>query len=127
MNQLTAASAFALATLAPMTALADCAKDIPIHLEWCSRDHGVNEGATCGMRALSTPAAQAQLPPALQQRSLGNLWDRSKMMGAAVNAYKSGAKIEAINVAVCCQYHNPPAQQCLASRRDIVQAWLAAR
>jgi len=102
----------------------DCAPDVPVHLEWCSRDHGFNEGATCGFNALGGIAG-VQLPAALPQPILGNAWDRTNMMGATVAAWKAGATDQAVNAAICCQIHNPAAQQCLQSHRDLVAQWLS--
>ena len=58
----------------------DCAGDVPAHLEWCSRDHGFNEGASCGLNALA--GTGVPLPAPVGQAILGNVWDRTNMMGA---------------------------------------------
>jgi hypothetical protein len=57
------------------------------------------------------------------QPILGNTWDRTNMMGAAKAAWKAGYKDQAVDAAICCQVHNETAHSCLASRRDLVNAW----
>jgi hypothetical protein len=110
----------------PVSALADCAGDVPQHLEWCSRDHGFNEGATCGLNALSE-AGISGLPAVVAQPILGNIWDRTNMMGATKTAWKAGQHDKAIDAAVCCQIHNDGAHACLQSQRDLVAAWLTSK
>jgi hypothetical protein len=104
-------------------AMADCASDVPLHLDWCSRDHGFNEGASCGLSVLS--GVLNGLPAAVAEPILGNIWDRTNMMGATKVAWQAGYKDQAVDAAVCCQVHNNDAHSCLASRRDLVQQWLA--
>jgi hypothetical protein len=108
----------------PLGAMADCAADLPQHLDWCSRDHGFNEGATCGAQALA--GTNVGLPAIAAQPILGNAWDRTNMMGAAEAAYKAGYKEQAVDAAVCCQIHNGAAHACLAGNRDLVKVWLDA-
>ena len=101
-------------------AKADCAGDVPQHLNWCSRDHGFNEGASCGLNALSG-AGVSGLPAAAAQPVLGNIWDRTNMMGATKAAWKAGYQEQATDAAICCQVHNADAHSCLSSRRDLVR------
>jgi hypothetical protein len=105
-------------------AMADCAADVPQHLNWCSTDHGFNEGATCGLRALS--GLGLTLPVDVGEAILGNAWDRTNMMGATKAAFHAGFKEQAIDAAICCQVHNGGAHSCLSSNRDIVKQWLAS-
>lgn len=113
---------FAAIVFAPTFAVAqDCASDVPAHLDWCSRDHGFNEGATCGINTLGS--VLTGLPAVVAQPILGNVWDRTNMMGAAKVAWNAGYTQQAIDAAVCCQIHNPSAQACLAAHRDLVAAW----
>lgn len=106
-------------------AMADCAADVPQHLNWCSTDHGFNEGATCGLNALSGTGLSG-LPAVVAQPVLGNTWDRTNMMGATKAAWKAGFKEQAADAAICCQVHNDGAHSCLSSRRDLVKQWLAS-
>ncbi len=94
-------------------------------LEWCSRDHGFNEGAVCGANALSG-AGVGGLPAMAGAAVLGNTWDRTNMMGAA-KAACPGNPDAAANAAVCCQIHNGPVHDCLASRIPDVKNWLCQR
>jgi hypothetical protein len=112
-----------LLMLASVLAYADkCSDDVPKHLDWCSRDHGYNEGAECGLKALTNSGVQ--LPVDIGQQALGNAWDRTNMMGATKAAWRIGAKDAAINAAVCCQVHKAEAHSCLSSHRDLVVQWL---
>jgi hypothetical protein len=99
------------------------AGDVDVHLNWCSGDHGFNEGATCGLNALGNTGLTG-LPALAAQPILGNTWDRTNMMGATIVAYKAGYTKEAIDAAICCQIHTPGAHECLASHRDFVGQWL---
>jgi hypothetical protein len=92
------------------------------HLDWSSRDHGFNEGAECGANALG---GLVQLPGPFVGQVLGNIWDRTRMMGAAVAAYHAGYRDAAINAAICSQIHNGQAYGLLSTNRNIVGNWLA--
>lgn len=92
-------------------------------LEWCSRDHGFNEGASCGLGALAS-AGISGLPTLAAQSVLGNIWDRTNMMGAAKEAFRLGKREEAIDASICCQSHNAHMWNCLALNRGAVAAWL---
>lgn len=105
-------------------AMADCTADAPQHLDWCSTDHGFNEGATCGLRALS--GLGLSLPVDVGEAILGNAWDRTNMMGATKAAWHAGFKGQATDAAICCQVHNSGAHSCLSSNRDLVNRWLAS-
>src|SRR5687767_12358997 len=91
-------------------------------LEWCSRDHGFNEGATCGLNALGD-AGLSGLPEIAAQSVLGNTWDRTNMMGATKTAFKAGKREAAIDAATCCQVHNKHMHDCLKSSRSAVADW----
>jgi hypothetical protein len=109
----------------PLTvaAQANCsANDVKVNLDWCSRDHGFNEGATCGVSALGGLGLQG-LPALAPQPLLGNTWDRTNMMGAAKAAWKAGHRGPAVNTAICCQIHNAGAQACLNAHKDLVEQW----
>lgn len=93
-------------------------------LEWCSRDRGFNEGATCSFGALST-AGSSSLPGAAPQHVLGNTWRRASVIQAARQAVREGHADAGANAAICCQTHNPPVQRCLAQRRADVVNWLS--
>ena len=104
-------------------AQADCSSaTVNAHLEWCSRDHGFNEGASCGANALS--GVVSNVPALVSQPILGNAWDRTNMMGLTKTAYKQGQHDKAIDAAICCQVHNDGSHSCLAAHRDLVGAWL---
>jgi hypothetical protein len=92
-------------------------------LEWCSRDHGFNEGATCGLNALGGTGISG-LPQIAAQAILGNTWDRTNMMGATRVAFQAGQHERAIDAAICCQIHNPHMSQCLGSNRLAIANWL---
>lgn len=92
-------------------------------LEWCARDRGFNEGATCSLEALSA-AHSGSLPAAAPQPVLGNSWSRANVIRAAKDAAKGGQADAGANAAICCQAHNPPVQACLAQRRADVVKWL---
>jgi hypothetical protein len=105
-------------------AQADCSSaTADAHMDWCSRDHGFNEGATCGASALSGVGLSG-VPALVPQPILGNTWDRTNMIALAKTAYKAGQQEKAIDAVVCCQVHNGGAHQCLQSHRDRVAAWL---
>lgn len=92
-------------------------------LEWCARDRGFNEGATCSLNALST-AGSSSLPAAAPQPVLGNTWSRASVIQAARDAVRGGHVDAGANAAICCQTHNPPVQACLTQRRADVVNWL---
>jgi len=94
------------------------------NLDWSSRDHGFNEGAECGANALGGVVQIPQIPFAGQV--LGNVWDRTNMMGAAVLAYRAGYRDAAINAAICSQIHNGGVYALLSANRGIVGNWLAS-
>jgi hypothetical protein len=93
------------------------------NLDWSSRDHGFNEGAECGANALG---GMVQLPVPFLGQVLGNIWDRTNMMGAAVAAYRAGYRDAAINAAICSQIHNGGVYALLSAHRDIVGNWLSS-
>jgi hypothetical protein len=109
-------------TFALVAFAGDCATDVKAHLDWCLINHGYNEGATCGYQALTGKGID--LPANAGQQVLGNVWDRTNMMGATRAAWRVGAKDAAVTAAGCCQIHNPGAKQCLDSRPDLVKDWL---
>ena len=92
-------------------------------LDWCSTNHGFNEGAVCGLNALGGTGISG-LPAIASGTVLGNTWDRTNMMGATKAANNAGQKDAAVAAAICCQIHNPDAHACLANNRNAVQAWL---
>ena len=92
-------------------------------LEWCSHDHGFNEGAVCGATALANLGSSG-VPAAAAGAILGNTWDRTDMMGAARVAARVGQVDAAVDAAMCCQLHNPDAYKCLVDHRAAVQQWL---
>jgi hypothetical protein len=100
---------------------ATVANAVYAHLNWSSGDHGFNEGAECGANALR---GLVQLPAFIGQ-GLGNTWDRTNMMNAAVEAYRAGHRDAAINAAICSQIHNGQAYNLLSANRNIVENWLA--
>jgi hypothetical protein len=93
------------------------------NLDWSSRDHGFNEGAECGANALG---GAVQVPVPFFGQVLGNIWDRTNMMGAAVVAYRAGYRDPAINAAICSQIHNGEVYALLSANRGIVGNWLAS-
>ena len=97
--------------------------DVAASLDWCARDHGFNEGATCGLDALSRAGLQG-LPAAAPQDALGKTWDRASMLIYARAAAKAGWVPVAVNAAICCQTHDPTARACLRRNRGDVAAWL---
>jgi len=99
-----------------------CRSDVPKHLDWCKGDTGYNEGAVCGANALAGIAG-IQVPDAAQP-ALGNVWHRDAMMRATIQAWKAGAKSQAMDAAICCQVHNGEAHACLSSHHDQVKDWL---
>ena len=96
-------------------------------LEWCSRDHGFNEGAKCGAEALSGQSVGG-VPAVAASAILGNTWDRTNMIGAARAAAKAnrGPELDgmAARAATCCQIHNGPIHNCLAGNQAAVVQWL---
>ena len=76
--------------------------DVDASLDWCARDHGFNEGATCGLDAMSHAGLQG-LPAAAPQEALGKTWDRASMLGSARTAAKAGWVPVAVNTAICCR------------------------
>jgi hypothetical protein len=96
------------------------------HLEWCSRDPGFNEGATCGYNALRGTELPG-LPPLVGQPLLGNAWVRRDMMYLSRDAYRSGYRQQAVTAAVCCQVHTPDAHQCLQENHDAIARWFESK
>lgn len=94
-------------------------------LNWCSRDGGFNEGASCGVAALSGVQLPAALATALNPL-LANAWRRYDMMSAARAAYHGGSVDAAVNTATCCQIHNPHMLNCLQSNRPAISNWFAS-
>jgi|SRR5579872_1846610 len=95
-----------------------------VNLNWSAGDHGFNEGGLCGVEALGGIAG-IQLPNVpFEYQILGNTWDRTNMMGAAVAAYRLGYVDAAVNAAICSQIHNDGAHQLLSANRGIVAQWL---
>lgn len=93
------------------------------NLNWSAGDHGFNEGAECGANALG---GVVQVPVPFLGQVLGNIWDRTNMMGAAVLAYRAGYRDAAINAAICSQIHNGGVYALLSANRGIVGNWLAS-
>ena len=97
------------------------------NLNWSAGDHGFNEGALCGFNALQGIAG-IQLPNVpFQYEILGNVWDRTNMMNAAQAAFRMGFVNAAVTTALCSQKHNPPTEQALAARPDLIIAWFNSR
>lgn len=95
-------------------------------LDWCSRDHGFNEGASCGADIAAKVGYGGNVPSGAQP-ILGNSWDRTNMMGLTRTVARSGKVEEATDMAICCQVHNADAHACLAKNRRAVQSWLLSR
>jgi hypothetical protein len=63
---------------------------------------------------------------------LGNLWDRSNMIGAAIatakvakaTGFQTGPGNLAVGAAICCQIKNPAARACLLKHQQAVWNWL---
>lgn len=89
---------------------------------WCAIDHGFNEGAECGLRALT--GTGIPLPAPVGGQILGNIWDRTNMMGATKAAYHTGFHEVAINAAICCQADNPHMTLCMQTHRSAIDRWL---
>ena len=90
-------------------------------LDWCARDQGYNEGATCGARALGSYAQNSDL---LNGKLAGNLLSRSGMILAAQEAAKNGDLDRAVEGVICCQIHNSQVRACLQKNRSAVAQWL---
>ena len=96
-----------------------------INLNWSAGDHGYNEGALCGIQSLERISG-VQLPAIpFEEDALGNIWDRTNMMGAAVLAYQLGYVDAAVDAATCSQIHNEAVYQLLSEHPDMVEAWLS--
>jgi|ERR1035438_4135842 hypothetical protein len=96
------------------------------NLNWSAGDHGYNEGALCGVQALQGITG-VQLPNIpFEEDVLGNIWDRTNMMGAAVLAYQLGYVDAAVDAANCSQIHNDPVYQLLSQHTDMVEDWLSS-
>jgi hypothetical protein len=96
-------------------------------LEWASRDHGFNEGGLCGMNSLQATAG-VQVPNVpFEYQILGNVWDRTNMMGAAQAAFNLGYVDAAVNTAICSQAHNQPVFNYLAQNRQLIIFWFSHR
>ena len=90
-------------------------------LDWCARDQGYNEGATCGARALGSSGQNSDL---LNGKLAGNLLSRGGMILAAREAAKNGELGRAVEGVICCQVHNTQAHACLQKNRSAVAQWL---
>ena len=97
--------------------------DVAASLEACARDHGFNQGATCGLAAMSRAGLQG-LPAPAPQAELGRTWDRARMVDAARVAAKAGWVPVGVNAAICCGVGDPALHACLKTRRAEVSAWL---
>jgi hypothetical protein len=99
--------------------------DVYSNLDWSKGDSGYNEGALCGVQAL-TGIAGITLPTIpFEQDALGNIWPRVDMMNAAIAAYRLGFVDQAVQAATCSQIHNDPVYQLLSNNPDIVAEWLS--
>jgi hypothetical protein len=96
---------------------------VDVALSWCASDHGFNEGASCGLTALSI-AGLSGLPASAPQPVLGSTWDRTNMMGASLLAAHKGSTDLAVTSAICCQIQNTPVFNCLQARRPEIASWL---
>lgn len=97
------------------------------NLNWSAGDHGYNEGALCGVQALQGISG-VELPTIpFEEDVLGNIWDRTNMMGAAVLAYQLGYVEAAVDAATCSQIHNDVVYQLLSDHPDTVQNWLSSQ
>jgi len=97
------------------------------NLNWSAGDHGYNEGALCGIQALQGIAG-VQLPSIpFEEALLGNIWDRTNMMGAAILAYWLGYVDQAVEAATCSQIHNESEYSFLLMHPNIVAMWLSSR
>ena len=94
-------------------------------MSWCASDRGFNEGASCGLSALSIVGISG-LPPLASQAVLGSTWDRTHMMGASLLAFHKGSVDLAVTSAICCQIHNGPVFACLQARRVEIASWLGS-
>jgi len=104
----------------------DAAARVYGNLDWSVRVHGFNEGAVCGLQALlGIPGLS--LPVPLPEEILGNIWDRTDMMGAAVLAYRLGYRDQAVEAAMCSQIHNATEYPFLLNHPDIVETWLSSQ
>jgi hypothetical protein len=81
----------------------------------------------CGITYLQGIAGVAIPNAQIPEPILGNIWDRTNMMGAAQTAFRLGFVDAAVNVALCSQIHNPPVQSALAQRRYLIAAWFGSR
>lgn len=97
--------------------------DVAANLDACARDHGFNQGATCGLDALSRAGLQG-LPPSAPQAELGRTWDGSRMMEAARVAAKAGWVPVGVNAAICCGAADAALHACLKAHRAEVARWL---
>lgn len=96
------------------------------NLNWSAGDHGYNEGALCGVQALQGIGG-VQLPTIpFEEDALGNIWDRTNMMGAAVLAYQLGYVDASVDAATCSQIHNDAVYQLLSDHPDMVENWLSS-
>ena len=84
---------------------------------------GVNEGALCGLKAL-TGTGVSELPTMTAEAVLATTWNRTKMMEATKAAFQLGRQTEAVNAAICCQENSPSAKKCLQEHREDVANWL---
>jgi hypothetical protein len=99
--------------------------DVYANLNWSKGDSGYNEGAVCGLQALSgiTGITLPTIP--FEEDALGNIWVRVDMMNAAISAYQLGFVDQAVQAATCSQVHNPDVYQLLSNNPDIVADWLS--
>ena len=81
------------------------------HLEWCSRDNGFNEGASCGLANLA--ATGLSIPTNAPQPVAGNIFKRSDMISLASQAAKAGYRDEAAKTCLCCWAHHRGVQNCM--------------
>jgi len=114
--------AIACVALGSVTSVAQTC-DVAASLDACARDHGFNQGATCGLDALRRAGLQG-LPAPTPQAELGRTWDRARMVDAARVAAKAGWVPVGVNAAICCAADDPALHACLRARRNEVATWL---
>jgi hypothetical protein len=109
------------AIILPGAGWAACSWDVAVG--WCSTDHGFNEGAVCGA-GVAAGAGIGGVPAVGVGAVLGNIWDRTNMMGLAKTTARAGQCTPAVGIAACCQEHNGECKAAIQAHPTEVCDWL---
>ena len=101
------------------------ASEMQAHLEWCARDQGFNEGASCAQSVLFRTNHGALASDLMPQASFsGHTVSRVQIIDIARDLARKGEASTAVELVQCCEVHNSSAGYCLASDKKFIYDWL---